>query len=98
MNGCQCSRSSGVEGATRAIEWARAALGISYVEIGGAGHGATLKRARLPTGALALAPTNPTMLEIRAMVDLAQGDLAGARRVLAARTPYDLSPGWLSSR
>ena len=37
--------------------------------------------------ALALAPDVPEMIESRAMVSLAQGDLAGARSVLAATPP-----------
>jgi tetratricopeptide (TPR) repeat protein len=41
--------------------------------------------------ALALAPANPVMIQTRAMVELAEGDLAGARRVLAAAPP-ELDP------
>jgi len=41
--------------------------------------------------ALALAPTNLSNLERRAMVELAQGDLAGARAVLRAAPP-DIDP------
>jgi len=44
--------------------------------------------------ALALAPANPVFVERRAMVSLAEGDLAGARRVLRAATevpPEDLA-------
>ncbi|GJG88831.1 hypothetical protein tb265_40120 [Gemmatimonadetes bacterium T265] len=37
--------------------------------------------------ALALAPANPSLIDVRAAVALAQGDLAGARRVLAAVPP-----------
>jgi tetratricopeptide (TPR) repeat protein len=37
--------------------------------------------------AVALAPADPSMLQCRAMVALAEGDLAGARRVLAAAPP-----------
>ena len=36
---------------------------------------------------LALAPTNLSMIEERAMVALAQGDLAGARAVVRAALP-----------
>ncbi|MBV9879150.1 MAG: hypothetical protein JO180_01585, partial [Gemmatirosa sp.] len=37
--------------------------------------------------ALALAPANLALVDVRAAIDLAQGDLAGARRVLAAVPP-----------
>jgi serine/threonine-protein kinase len=37
--------------------------------------------------ALALAPSNPFVVQLRAMVSLAQGDLAGARAVIRAAAP-----------
>ena len=46
--------------------------------------------------ALALAPADPSMLQYRVMVPLAEGDLAGARRVLAA-TPPGLDPDALAA-
>jgi eukaryotic-like serine/threonine-protein kinase len=46
--------------------------------------------------ALALAPTNLAVIEFRAMVSLAQGDLAGARAVIAA-VPPEVEPTALAA-
>jgi tetratricopeptide (TPR) repeat protein len=46
--------------------------------------------------ALALAPTNLAVIEFRAMVPLAQGDLAGARAVIAA-VPPEVEPTALTA-